>query len=180
MAKIPICKYVAYNNPEGAKRILEAWGVPVESGSQNELARKLSSLLASQGEGVLQDIGNMHPDKDLVLTVEAIKQDKGSMNSTSQVVTSNADGGCGCGCGNCKCSEKKSGACGCSSSFAGGGAWNANEGAYYNPYLQPNVTPFAVYGADGSGSEDKKKLSNSDIFFIAVGAFLAYQLYKSA
>lgn len=172
MNKIPICHYVAYNAPENAKKILDAWGVPFKGNNKKALAESLQTLFRQQGEGVLMDLGNMHPDKDLILKVEEIKSQSSMPQSTSEK-TSGYSGGCSCA----NCSEKKSNACGCSG-FSGGGPWNAPEGAYYIPPRNPNVDEFQVYGFNG---ETASKESNKNLLlFGGVAALLAYVLYKNS
>lgn len=170
MNKIPICHYVAYNNPEGAKKILEAWGIPVKGTNKKGLAESLQKLLRQEGEGVLMDIGNMHPDKDLVVTVEQMKAEK-TENKNGENTSSCNGGKCSC----MNCGEKKSNACGCGMSSFGGGSWNHNEGAFYKPGSNAMVDEFQVYGFDG----EKKKVEAGTILFIGVSALLAYMLYKN-
>lgn len=167
MSKIPLSVYIARNAPDNAIQILQAWGMPVESRNPKVLAKNLNTLFTTQGEGVLKDMGNLHPDKDLILAVEAEKSGREQSS------------GCdGINC-NCKSNEQKSGACGCSSGF-GGGAWNSNEGSYYGSNRNTNLDEFQVYGFNGINTPDGKKIDNSTLFFGAVAVFLAYQLYKNS
>lgn len=173
MNKIPICHYVAYNNPEGAKRILEVWGMPVKGTNKKGLAQSLQALLKQEGEPVLMDLANLHPDKDLIMKVEEIKA--GNVPTPAEPVApegkSNA-GGCSC----MACSEKKSGACGCGMSSFGGSFWNAPEGAYYKSPRNPWVDEFQVYGFDGQGKSDNK----GALLFGGIAVLLAYMLYKNS
>lgn len=155
MQKLHICHYVAYNSPQNAKRILEAWGVPVKSGNKEALAQSLRGLLKTQGEPVLMDLANLHPDKELILHVEELKSGK-----------KGTEGECKCG------SESKSGACGCSS--FGGGSWNANEGAFYSIPKNPMLDEFQVYGFDGS----KPKFTYGEVLLGGIGALLVYLMWK--
>ena len=157
MQKVHICHYVAYNSPQNAKKILEAWGVPVKNGNKETLAESLKALLKTQGEPVLMDLANLHPDKELILHVEELK------NSAQK----ESKQGCSCN------SEKKSGACGCSS-FSGGGAWNANEGAFYSVPRNPMLDEFQVYGFDGS----KPRFTYGEVLMGGVGALLLYLMWK--
>jgi hypothetical protein len=169
MNKMHICHYVAYNNPPGAKRILDAWGVPVKSGNKQALAQSLRALLRQEGEPVLMDLANMHPDKELILKVEEIKAERNNPESSAD-----GAGNCPCGCGGA-CKEKKSGACGCGSNF--GGPWNANESAFYSSNRNPIIDEFQVYGADGP--ESQKQVNKSTILFGGVALLLLYTLYKN-
>lgn len=173
MNKIGICHYVAYNAPENAKKILAAWGMPTNNGNKEGLAQSLKALLKQEGEPVLMDLANLHPDKELIMKVEEIKAGNNSKESSS-------DGG-SCSC-NGKCSECKSSYCGCSSGF-GGGSWNHNEGAFYAPNRNPMVDEFQVYGVDGSKSnekESKKEVNKSMILFGGLSILLLYGLYKNS
>lgn len=168
--KIPISKYMAYNSPENTVRILDLYGVQYNSQNPKELASRLSDLIKKEGESVLADIGNLHPDKDLVLAVEEMKAEKsGSLGMQS--ATSSCDGGqC-----SCKKKEKTSGACGCSS-FSGGGAWNNGEGAFKSN-TNPIVDDYLVYGADGKGSSG---ITKEAMLFGGIALILAYSLYKNS
>lgn len=162
MNKIPIWYYVARNNPEGAKIILDAWNVKPKSNAFSHLAESLRQLYTQNKEAVLMDLANLHPDKELVVAVAGMQEAPAEPENKS-------------GCDACggKCGERKSGACGCQSSFAG--AWNPGDGMYYSPNRNPNVDEFAVYGFDGK----KKANDNAVIVFGAIGLFLAFQLYRN-
>lgn len=174
MNKIPICHYVAYNNPEGAKRILDVWGVPVKGTNKKGLAQSLQALLKQEGEPVLMDLANLHPDKDLILRVEEIKSDNNQQAQGSEKVSGcNGDTSCTACAGN---SEKKSGACGCGMSNFGGSFWNAPEGAYYKSPRNPWVDEFQVYGFNGEGKSENK----GALLFGGIAVLLAYMLYKNS
>lgn len=165
MNRIPLSLYVARNNPDGARKILEAWGVPANTSDPRKLANLLSVLLKQEGDGVLMDLGNMHPDKELILAVEDIKS--GASSSAD-----GASGGCPCGCGG-SCKEKKSGACGCQSSF--GGPWNAQDGPNYGPYKNHMVDEFQVYGFSGPEATQRPL-----ILFAGIAFVLGYMLVKNS
>jgi len=172
MNKIPICHYVAYNNPEGAKKILEVWGVPVKGTNKKGLAQSLQGLLKQEGEPVLMDLANLHPDKDLIMQVEAIKAEKNQPSTPAIENVSGCNGDTACA----KCAENKSSACGCGMSSFGGSFWNAPEGAYYKSPRNPWVDEFQVYGFDGQ----KKEANKGALLFGGVALLLAYMLYKNS
>ena len=174
MNKIPICHYVAYNSPENAKRILEAWGVPVKGTNKKALAASLQALLRSEGEPVLMDLANLHPDKDLIMKVEEIKTESVQADKGTEKI-SNANGDCSCA----KCSEKNSNACGCGMSSFGGSFWNAPEGAYYKSPRNPWVDEFQVYGFDATQTA-KSAAKGGAVLFGGVALLLAYLLYKNS
>jgi hypothetical protein len=168
MNKISICHYVAYNSPENAKKILQAWGIPVTGTNKKGLADSLQALLRQEGEPVLMDLANLHPDKDLIFKVEEIKAER---NQPAMEKTSGCNGDTACA----KCSEKKSNACGCGmSSF--GGSWNIQEGAFYTPPRNFWVDEYQVYGFDGKGQSSNK----GALLFGGIAVVLAYMLYKNS
>ena len=65
---ITLSDYVAHQNPRGANILLKRYGYPSAS-SKAEIADYLKDLIRTRKEDALSEIGKIHPDKDLVLSI---------------------------------------------------------------------------------------------------------------
>jgi len=101
MKKIPLHVYVAYNNPEGGKEVLNHFNLR-QPQNFNDLLRGLRHVMVTKGEEGFMQIARVHPDRNLIL-------DENEITNGSKEIKSNSDGDSGCGC-----KDKKSNACGCS------------------------------------------------------------------
>lgn len=69
--KIPLYQYVAYNNPSGAANIIAKFNLGKPE-NYNDLARGLKHIMATKGEEGFIEIAKQHPDRKLILDVEAL------------------------------------------------------------------------------------------------------------
>lgn len=84
-----IYHYIALDNPVGGSGFVKSRGYN-PSQNPDELAGQMAQIVVQEGEGALNEIASLHPDKDLIL---------GATKNTFQ----NASGGGfsnGCGCSN--------------------------------------------------------------------------------
>lgn len=89
MSKIPLYLYVAQNNPRGAANIISKFNMG-NAQNYDELARGLKHIMATKGEQGFIEIAKIHPDRKLILDVEAL---------TTTETKSNCSGSCN-GCTN--------------------------------------------------------------------------------
>jgi hypothetical protein len=78
---ITLSDYVAHKNPKGASRLLKRFGYPA-SHDKYELAENLKDLVRNRREDALVEIGKIHPDKDLVLS---IYEDQSTIGASEQM-----------------------------------------------------------------------------------------------
>jgi len=79
-----VYSYIAENNPNKVVSIIESFGYEVRDNSN--LGKSLQELVSNVGESALLKIMDCHPDKDILLEVNAPKKEK-------------KESGCGCsGC----------------------------------------------------------------------------------
>ena len=60
--------YIAENNPDAAYEICKKYGY-FNINSMEELADSLKSIVAEQGQGSLEEILNIHPEKEVILEI---------------------------------------------------------------------------------------------------------------
>lgn len=157
--KIALTSYVAANNPSGAHKILQAWGVPMKSNaSPVDLAMALSRLFNNNKEAMMEDLAHNHPDKQLILYTEQVYL--GQHNFDSNNLQSNA-----CGCSSC------SGDCGCKKSAADG----MEEFRVFQHPFDGNTKAHIP----GAGPQSSRESGYSVVLFGAIFASLLIVVCKS-
>lgn len=78
-----VYQYVAQSDPRGTQRLIESFGYNITN--QNDLGRSLAELVSNVGEPALKEVMKLHPDKDILLELNA-----------SEISSSD------CGCNSCK------------------------------------------------------------------------------
>ena len=69
MNKIPLYYYIAFNNPDGAKSVIESFGYEIYNvRDRNDLAQCVKQLIQERGEDALAALAKVHPDRDLILS----------------------------------------------------------------------------------------------------------------
>jgi hypothetical protein len=113
---IGIDQYVAFNNPDQARKLVAKYGVKYgfePAKNMKDLMRKMNFIIKKEGANALHDIAMIHPDRDLILATvvggENITPTVKSEASTAE----KKSGACGCGMSSCN-GEKEQSKCGCS------------------------------------------------------------------
>lgn len=68
MKKIPLYYYIAFNNPDGAKAVIESFGYEIYGvKDRNDLAICVKQLIEQKGEEGVVALAKVHPDRELIL-----------------------------------------------------------------------------------------------------------------
>lgn len=68
MKQIPLYFYIAFNNPDGAKSVIESFGYELHNvENRNDLAQCVKQLVQLRGEEAITALSKVHPDRDLIL-----------------------------------------------------------------------------------------------------------------
>lgn len=68
MNQIPLYYYIAFNNPDGAKSVIESFGYEVYNvKNRSDLAQCVKQLVQERGEDAITALAKVHPDRDLIL-----------------------------------------------------------------------------------------------------------------
>jgi hypothetical protein len=86
-----VYQYVAQSDPRGSRRLIESFGYDITN--QNDLGRSLAELVSNVGESALKEVMKIHPDKDILLELNA-----------SEISSSDS-----CGCNYCKAKRPNNG-----------------------------------------------------------------------
>lgn len=143
-----LAEYVVTNNPQGASDLLVYKYGMQRTKSMREMVSQMKHIIRTYREEALTDIGNIHPDKQIMATQDAIIVEEapaevssncGGMSGANgssdcenceklKESSSNCSGDCGCGCGG-RCKEGSSNASGCG---CGGTTHSAIAGMNYS------------------------------------------------
>ncbi|HON92798.1 MAG TPA: hypothetical protein PKZ07_14620 [Sedimentisphaerales bacterium] len=134
--KIPLSSIIAFNNPEGAIKVLQAYGYEVETDDPHYLQRGLSHLLQTFGESGLSDLAKVHPDRELITRVNDVTANAGENKSNA------------CGCSGFSSCDGCGGGCG-GSNFHG--PWNRCPGQSRAGLIQYDVYGFTGKQSQGDG-----------------------------
>jgi hypothetical protein len=83
-----VYQYVADNDPRGAEMIINSFGYEVTD--RRNLGQSLTELVSQVGEPALKKIMEYHPDRDIILELNADDLELNADGKKSE-----------CGCGNC-------------------------------------------------------------------------------
>lgn len=73
MKRIPLSSYIAWNNPAGAKAVIESFGYQVHNvRGQDDLSQCVNQFVNREGEKGLRALAKVHPDRDLILETEKL------------------------------------------------------------------------------------------------------------
>jgi hypothetical protein len=75
--KIKIMDYIAYNNPKQANDLLERYGY-APSGNRDDISASLKAIVDKDREDALRELALIHPDKDLILSLNENQSTIGS------------------------------------------------------------------------------------------------------
>ena len=71
MSSITLYEYLAYNVPTQCQGILDRYDVPA-SQNEEELTENLKAFIRVYGEEGLQELADIHPDKDLIADMASL------------------------------------------------------------------------------------------------------------
>jgi hypothetical protein len=74
--RIPLPTIIAYNSTEQAQRLITKFGYP-RAVNVKELETRLAQVIKNFGDEGLKEIAQIHPDKKLILTYNAVKMMEG-------------------------------------------------------------------------------------------------------
>lgn len=95
-----IYEYVAQNSPLECEALCNKYGYHVKADSTQDLGICLQQLVAEQGEPALDDMLDLHPDRDIILDRKTM--DNGMAQGASmQAAGASTDGKCA-GCSGCQ------------------------------------------------------------------------------
>lgn len=75
MEKIPLFIYVAHNNPNGAVKVMNHFGL-MPPKEETDLVRGLREVMMVYGEEGFMEIAKHHPDRNLIIDAEEIRNSK--------------------------------------------------------------------------------------------------------
>ena len=107
LEKIPLFIYVAHNNPNGAVKVMNHFGL-MPPKEEADLVRGLREVMTVFGEEGFMEIAKHHPDRNLIIDAEEIRNQKLVPIIEPKPV-----------CETCEKNQKKSNACGCFSKVEG-------------------------------------------------------------
>lgn len=97
MQKITIFDYIVSHNAGKAKAFVNKYGFQ-PSKNANQLVGQMKSIVSNYGEETLKDLAKIHPDKDLILSIQEVSADKEQLNACGCGSYANCEG-CGGKCG---------------------------------------------------------------------------------
>lgn len=112
MSKIGLTDYIAYNQTDAAQSLLKKYGLKAAS-NYPQLIAGLNYIIKYGKEEGLTEVANIHPDKNLILTLFSEEKKSGTDGTMEEKTHSicpcmAADGsGCGGSCGCKKCKHKR-------------------------------------------------------------------------
>jgi hypothetical protein len=95
-----IYEYVAQNSPLECEALCNKYGYAVNADSTQDMGVCLQQLVAEQGEPALDDMLDLHPDRDIILDRKTMDMG-GSSAASGQPGVGSGDGKCP-GCGGCQ------------------------------------------------------------------------------
>lgn len=78
--KIALPTLIAYNSTEQAQRVITKFGYP-RAGNVKELETRIAQVIKNFGDEGLKEIAQIHPDKKLILTYNAVKMMEGGKSN---------------------------------------------------------------------------------------------------
>jgi|SRR3990167_6930888 len=168
MEKIPLFIYVAHNNPNGAVKVMNHFGL-MPPKEETDLVVGLRYVMETYGEEGFLEIAKHHPDRSLIIDAEEINKQK-----LIPIIEPKPT------CDVCEKNKNKSNACGCHSGLDGVEQFIAKKDE-----AQP-TTPSLT--KEDVSNEIKRALNENNSFIkdglpyialLGVGAFLFIGMMKT-